>query len=46
MAVDGLARLGKGAEAAIPALEKVMREDDYEEVKRACRRALRRIREG
>ncbi|MBL9127650.1 MAG: HEAT repeat domain-containing protein, partial [Verrucomicrobiales bacterium] len=46
MAADALARLGKRAEEALGALEKRSREDRYEEVKRAARRALRRIREG
>jgi len=46
MAADSLARLGKAATEAIPALEKALREDRSEEVKRAARRALRRIREG
>jgi|GEM_PF-496803 len=46
MAADALARLGKGAAEAAGALEKASREDASEEVKRASRRALRRIREG
>ena len=46
MAADSLARLGKAAAEAIPALEKSLREDRSDEVKRAARRALRRIREG
>lgn len=46
MAADGLGRLGKDATNAIPALEKALREDRQEEVKRASRRALRRIRES
>jgi HEAT repeat protein len=46
LAVDGLSRLGKEAKEAVPALEKAMRDDPHEEVKRAARRALRRIREG
>jgi HEAT repeat protein len=46
MAADALARLGKGAEEAAGALEKASREDASEDVKRASRRALRRIREG
>lgn len=46
MAADGLARLGKAATNAIPALEKSLRDDRQDEVKRASRRALRRIREG
>ncbi len=46
MAADALARLGKGAAEASKALEKASREDASEEVKRASRRALRRIREG
>ena len=46
MAADALARLGKGATEAVSALEKASRDDASEEVKRASRRALRRIREG
>ncbi|MBX3745603.1 MAG: HEAT repeat domain-containing protein [Verrucomicrobiae bacterium] len=46
MAADGLARLGREANEAMAALERALREDPYEEVKRASRRALRRIREG
>lgn len=46
MAADALARLGKEAAEAVPALEKRVREDSSEEVKRAARRAVRRIREG
>jgi HEAT repeat protein len=38
MAADGLARLAKGAVEAQPALEKAVREDPHDEVKRACRR--------
>lgn len=46
MAADALSRLGKSAENALPTLEKMQREDPSEDVKRACRRAVRRIREG
>ncbi|MCC6232943.1 MAG: HEAT repeat domain-containing protein [Verrucomicrobiales bacterium] len=46
MAADALARLGKEAGEAVGALERLSREDPSEDVKRACRRAMRRIREG
>ncbi|MCC7374976.1 MAG: HEAT repeat domain-containing protein [Verrucomicrobiales bacterium] len=46
MAADALSRLGKSAEGALPTLEKMQAEDPSEDVKRACRRAVRRIREG
>ncbi|MBL9139631.1 MAG: HEAT repeat domain-containing protein [Verrucomicrobiales bacterium] len=46
MAADALARLGKMAEGALSDLERLQREDPSEDVKRACRRAVRRIREG
>lgn len=45
LAVDALSRLGSSAEEAVPALEKMVRDDAREEVKRAARRAVRRIRE-
>jgi hypothetical protein len=38
--------LGKGGAEAVPALEKLMRDDPQDEVKRAARRAVRRIKEG
>ncbi len=44
MAVDALARRGEAAQEAIQMLEKASREDPSEEVKRASRRAIRRIR--
>lgn len=46
MAADSLARLGKAAAEALPSLEERVRDDPREEVKRACRRAARRIREA
>ncbi len=46
MAADALARLGKSAADAVPILEKLMRDDPQDEVRRASRRAVRRIREG
>lgn len=46
MAADALARLGKAAAEAVPALERALREDPDEAVKRAARRALRRIRDA
>lgn len=46
MAADALARLGRTAESALPDLERLQRDDPSEDVKRACRRAVRRIREG
>jgi HEAT repeat protein len=46
LGADALARLGKGGAEAVPALEKLMRDDPQDEVKRAARRAVRRIKEG
>jgi HEAT repeat protein len=46
LGVDALARLGKGGAEAVPALEKLLRDDPQDEVKRAARRAVRRIKEG
>ncbi len=46
MAADMLARLGKDANDALPLLDKLSNEDRNEDVKRAARRATRRIRQG